>query len=130
MARVLVVDDDPGIRDMLRAILQSVGHTVLEANDGFDGLRSVYAGPVDVILCDLFLPGKNGLVVIRELRRERPDLPIVAMSGGGFSGELDLLPAAWFAGAVQVLRKPFGATAVLPAVQQALAARPAEGAGR
>jgi CheY-like chemotaxis protein len=120
MARVLVVDDDEQIRSILRAILETAGHQVTEAADGAEGFRCAGREPADLVFCDLFMPGQDGLETIRDLRRDFPALPVVAMSGGGYGGELDLLPAARLLGANVALRKPFNPESVLNAVRQAL----------
>lgn len=121
MARILIVDDDQHIRVVLRAILQESGHQILEATDGAEGLRIVRRQAVDLLFCDLFMPGREGLETIPKLHQEFPGLPIVAMSGGGHYRQLELLVVARWLGAVQVLAKPFGQQEVLSVVGQALA---------
>src|ERR1700738_4646695 len=60
MATILVVDDDAGVRNFVRLALGDTGHEVLEAGDGADGLRQARGGAIDLVLCDLFLPGTGG----------------------------------------------------------------------
>jgi Response regulator receiver domain len=74
----------------------------------------------NLVLCDLFMPGGDGLETIRELRSEFPDVKVVAMSGGALGGKLNLLPAAEFLGAVAVLPKPFKVATALAAVERGL----------
>jgi two-component system, chemotaxis family, chemotaxis protein CheY len=95
---------------------------VLEAADGDEALRLARAGAVDLLLCDLLMPGRGGIETIRRLRREFPGLPVVVMTGGGCGGWVDLLPAARTLGAAGVLYKPFGPRDVLRAVARALRA--------
>jgi hypothetical protein len=78
----------------------------------FSGSRAA----VDLVFCDLFMPDKEGLETIREIRRDHPGVPVVAVSGGGFAGRLDLLGVARRLGAVQAIRKPFTVQAVLEVV--------------
>jgi CheY-like chemotaxis protein len=105
--RILIIDDDGGVRAVLRATLELEGHQVAEAHDGDEAVRAARRGEFDLALCDLFMPGTDGMETIRELRRESPALPVIAMSGGGFGGRLDLLPAAAMIGAAATLVKPF-----------------------
>jgi CheY-like chemotaxis protein len=123
MARILLIDDYPDIRLVVRLALCQVGHEVLEAGNGEEGLRLADGGGIDLVLCDLFMPEKDGLETIRELTRDHPGLPVVAMSGGGGDGRLDVLPVARHLGAVALLKKPFKTDALLAAVGAALAPR-------
>ncbi len=61
MARVLVIDDQPFVRDVLRKMLESAGHQVVEAADGVEGVGLFRQRPCDLVLCDLFMPRENGL---------------------------------------------------------------------
>src|SRR5215471_13095472 len=82
MARILVIDDDSLVRATARAILESAGHAVTSAADGNLGLNQCIKEPFDLVLCDIFMPNKDGIETIRQLRRSCPGLPIIAMSGG------------------------------------------------
>jgi CheY-like chemotaxis protein len=123
MARILVVDDEATIRDLLRDLLTLEGHDVRTAEDGRSAVRLVAAQPVDLIITDIFMPAQEGLETIMQLRRDHPDVPIVAMSGGGSTGQLDYLRDALNLGAVGGLSKPFSTADVLGAVSDALARR-------
>src|SRR5437660_9448559 len=81
VARVLVVDDEPEIRTLLRLALQVAGHEVAEAADGAAALAAQRAGPCEVAFCDLSLAGSDGRDVIRALRQLSPGIKVVAMSG-------------------------------------------------
>ena len=102
----------PKVRETFRVMLERAGCEVAEAGDGEEGIRAFRAGRPDVVVCDLFMPGRDGLELIRDLRREAPDARIVAMSGGGFGDTLDMLPVAQRLGAA-VLYKPFTQAAAL-----------------
>jgi CheY-like chemotaxis protein len=121
VSRVLVIDDDECIRTLLREVLEPAGHQVLEAGEGQAGVRLLRRYPVDLVFCDLFMPGQEGLETIRIIHRERPDVLIAAISGGGSTGSIDLLEVALKFGATVALRKPLVAAEVL-----ALAASPAQ----
>jgi CheY-like chemotaxis protein len=125
VARILVVDDDDGVRGLLRMILTGVGHQVTEAGDGVEGIEAFRRQPSELVFCDLFMPNKEGLETIRELIRERADVPVIAMSGGGFAGTVNLLPAARAFGAARLLPKPFDRNAVLAALADTLRPAPA-----
>ena len=79
---ILLVEDDPAVRDATRAVLRSLGHTVTVAQDVTTALDRVHAGiPIDVVVTDAVMPGRSGLEFAEILATERPDLPIVLMSG-------------------------------------------------
>ncbi len=80
MARILLIDDDDALRGVIAQNLAMAGHTVLQAADGRQGVNLFHATPVDLVLTDLVMPGKEGVETIIELHRERPELPIIAMS--------------------------------------------------
>jgi two-component system, chemotaxis family, chemotaxis protein CheY len=124
MVRILIADDEADFRAMLRAGLEAAGHQVEEVEDGDGALRVVGRGAADLVFCDLFMPGKDGLETIRELRLLAPGVPVIAISGGGHCGLVDLLPVAQSLGAAAVLHKPFDMPAALAAVAQALATSP------
>lgn len=107
MARVLVIDDEADIRRLLAAGLGSDGHTVFEAADGVEGVALLGLHPVDVVITDILMPNKEGIETIIELRKTRPGLKIVAMSGGGIMSGSDALRVARSLGAHATLRKPF-----------------------
>jgi len=120
MARILVVDDDHDICEVLAMGLTHAGHEVRVAADGASALRHVRAEPFDLIITDIFMPGKEGIETIMEIRRDFPAVKVVAMSGGGRTGDLHYLRDAVALGAVRTLRKPFGRAELLDAVRAAL----------
>lgn len=117
MLRVLVIDDDAQVRDVCRRILASVGFDVDVASDGVKGLRAFHERPFDVVLCDIFMPNKDGIETIQELARTYFDVKVVAMSGGAV-GLPDYLPSARVFGASEVLRKPFSPDDLVDAVRR------------
>ncbi|HYT72058.1 MAG TPA: response regulator [Gemmatimonadales bacterium] len=120
MARILIIDDDAGIRQSLRALLERAGHDVADARDGGAGLRIHAAQRADLIITDLFMPDYDGIETIRELRRTDPTVKIIAMSGGGFDGTVDLNADAKSLGAQHSLRKPLDGRELLEAVREVL----------
>ena len=121
MASILVIDDEDSLRAALRRNLQKAGYHVIEANEGRQGLQRLASFPVDLVLIDIFMPGKEGLETIRELRRSYPNIPVIAMSGGGSKGMADVLCVATILGARRTLLKPFTGQELIEAVQHELA---------
>ncbi len=120
--RILVADDDERVRAALRAMLEAAGYEVVEAADGAEAVRAFRRAGADVVFCDLFMPGRDGLEVIGELRRQAPVVKVIATSGGGFGGTVDMLPAARMLGAAATLLKPFTRAEALAAIEEVLRA--------
>ncbi|GAB3837726.1 hypothetical protein GCM10029963_03000 [Micromonospora andamanensis] len=81
--RVLVVDDDPTVSDVVRRYLEQAGCEVQLAVDGADGLAAIAAARPDLVVLDLMMPGIDGLEVCRRIRRQLPDLPVVMLTALG-----------------------------------------------
>src|ERR1700736_5617015 len=79
---ILLIEDNDALRPLLRKSLETAGHEVAEARHGAEGLRLYRERPADVVVCDLFMPEKDGLETIRELRASG-DVKIIAISGDG-----------------------------------------------
>lgn len=126
MPRILIVDDDAGMRLLLTRILTAAGHDVQEASDGAVALETYASQPSDVVITDLVMPGKEGLETIRELRRRDADVRIIAMSGGGSGGHGTdgYLKTAKLLGANRILAKPFTPGEVLKAITEVLTGIP------
>jgi len=120
--RILVIDDEESVRFVVQEILAFAGYEVTTAPNGKVGLQLFRKDPTDLIITDIFMPEMEGLETIRELRREFPQLKIIAMSGGGESGMLSFLTYAKRFGALRTLRKPFSRQELLTTVQELLAA--------
>src|SRR5438105_1420483 len=115
--RVLVIDDEEHVRGLVRLLLEEAGCQVTEASNGEEGLQAFHQSPADRVLCDLWMPGKDGLETILELSREFPGVRIIAMSGGAPGSNVDLLPVALQLGAAAFLHKPFVHEELLAAVR-------------
>jgi len=124
---VLVIDDDPVMRVLLRTLLEAAGYVVAEAADGTDGLARLADVAPDAVMVDSQMPDISGVEVTRRLRAGATtcDPAVVVMSGAGAQADVD---AALDAGADRYLVKPFVPDGVFTALRQALAAR--TGAGR
>lgn len=120
MARILVVDDDDLIRKLVVRTLERAGYEVVASADGRQAARQYREQHADLIITDLFMPEKEGMEVIMELRRTDPDVKIIAISGAGSLGPTGYLEVARMIGASKTLAKPFGREELLNAVRQLL----------
>lgn len=107
MARILVIDDQKEILDLLRRYLTATGHEVVTADSGHAGRKLFEQSPVDVVVTDIFMPDQDGLEMIMAMRRHYPEVKVIAISGGGTLGNIDILQAAQRLGASAVFEKPF-----------------------
>ena len=123
MARILIIDDEPNMLSMLRRMLHQAGHQVSEASNGAEGIDSYERDPPDLVITDIIMPKKEGIETIIALHRADPDLPIIAISGGGRSGGKDFLSSAEKLGACHSLPKPFRGDQLLSAVSESLSGK-------
>jgi two-component system response regulator AtoC len=114
--RILVVDDDPALRESLELVLTAEGHEVVAADGADAALARLAEGPVDVVLCDLRMPGTDGLELLPELVRRLPGAPVILMSA---YGSADLAVEAMRRGAYDYLAKPFPPSEVLLVLRKA-----------
>ena len=119
--RILVADDDPGIRRTLHIGLTQAGYEVVEARDGEEAMRLWRDDGADLVISDIYMPDKDGLEVIRELRAKSPTTPVIAMTDGGRSKNLDPLRHSETFGARRTIAKPFTLEEMLAIVKQVLA---------
>lgn len=105
--RILIIDDDAAVRDTIGQILGERGYEVLIAENGQRGLAIFRADRPDLIVTDIVMPVMEGLQTIKEIRRERPDMKIVAVSGGSRGSRHNFLEIARELGAWDVIVKPF-----------------------
>jgi CheY-like chemotaxis protein len=126
LARILIIDDDPGVQSTIRLLLEREGHSVAVASDGREGLVAFTAEQFDLLFLDVFMPGMDGLETMRLIHRRQPNMPIIVISGRPFAPDLapepDYLGMATKLGAVCSLPKPFKPAALLATVARCLAA--------
>lgn len=115
MGRVLVVDDDAGVRSVLVELLETLGHDVTEADSGAVALTSVAEHRPDVVCLDLWMDGMPGMEVLDRLRRDHPKLPVIVVTADPLS---DTMRDALARGAFGYLPKPFD----VPQLKRVLAA--------
>jgi len=120
MARILIIDDEIQVRTMLRQMFEREGHEVIDAPDGKVAISLHREEPTDLIITDLIIPEKEGIETIIELRRDFPEVKIIAMSGGGYIGPEDYLKMAKGLGAKCTFSKPIKREELLKAVRELL----------
>ncbi len=121
MKRILVMEDDMQFRQMLRLTLERGGYEVVEASDGMEGMKLYRQDPTDLIITDIIMPEKEGVETVIELKRDFPDVKIIAISGG--SRGLDAQNCLSYVeqlGVERVFTKPFDRQELLGAIQELL----------
>jgi DNA-binding NtrC family response regulator len=118
--RIMVVDDDAGIRRSLHTLLSRAGYEVVQAVDGSEAVRLWRESQADLVITDLHMPNKDGIQTIVELLTHSPGVPIIAMSGGGQTKRLDLLGNLTLLGSVLTIEKPFTLSEMMSVVGRAL----------
>ncbi len=127
MSKILVIDDDPSICELIRHYLENAGHSATLARDGREGLELFAGGMFSLVIVDIFMPRKDGIETILELREHCAEARILAISGGGKLAGKEYLSYAKALGADRILAKPFTKTQLLAAVAE-LGASEARGA--
>jgi len=120
MARILIIDDDPQILNMLGKTLERKGYEVVKASDGNEGIKINRETPVDLVITDIIMPDKEGIETIFELRRDFPYIKVIAISGGGQIEPEDYLYIAKKIGAHRTFTKPIPREELLKAVRELL----------
>jgi CheY-like chemotaxis protein len=125
MLRILIVDDDTAVRTAMQIVLEREGYAVSAAANGREGLAAVETAKFDIVICDIFMPGMDGIEAINAFHKLDPDLPVIAMSGFMFrDGQRpapDYLSLSTKLGAAYSLRKPFRPHELISTVQQCIA---------
>lgn len=122
MATVLLVEDDPQVRSMLHDTLEEEGHTIKEAENGREAIDAYRKDPADIVVTDIIMPGKDGVEALHILKRDFPDIKVIAISGGSANirGE-HLLDTAKKLGAARVFNKPVDLEELTTAINEVLA---------
>ncbi len=113
---VMVIDDDAAILRMVQRMLAETDYHCLPFNDAQAALDSLDHQAVHLIVTDIIMPGMEGIEVILNLRATFPNLPVIAISGGGRSDRADVLHLAKQLGATRILPKPFTRAELLSAI--------------
>ena len=124
MSGILLVDDEEGIRNLLNAFLEGKGYKVYSAANGEQAMTLFTEHHPDMVITDIFMPEKDGLEVVAEVRRQDSRVPLIVISGGGRMRLGDILQVARQMGATQVVSKPVSLGELLGIVQRYLPASP------
>ena len=127
-AKVLIIDDEKDIRIVLKEIFERADFDVEVAADSNDGMNLLRKGPVDLVVIDVIMPGKDGVTAAKEIRKEFPATKIIVISGGGNVGPGDYEPVAikttaYLASAIAAgvdltLTKPFDRNQLIKAAKE------------
>jgi CheY-like chemotaxis protein len=120
MALIMIIDDDEVLRRTVRRFLVGNGHTVIEAEHGGNGVALLREHDPAIVITDIYMPEKEGMETIVDIRKLRPATRIIAMSGGGPHRDALALKWAQGLGADAVLPKPFRAAELNSAVEHLL----------
>ncbi len=120
MARILIIDDDPSVLDVLGKILLLDGHRVEKVSDGRSALRAVAARPPDLVITDIYMPEMDGIEILVSLAEVGPHIPVIAISGGAWGDTEFVLEDASQLGAAATLAKPFEVDEVRDVVREVL----------
>jgi CheY-like chemotaxis protein len=107
LARILVVDDEPLACYTISEMVEATGHEAIQANSAPDALLFLKSQEIDAIITDIVMPGMDGNKLIELVKNDFPELPIIAMTGGGRTMSHDYLDIAKKVGAEKVITKPF-----------------------
>lgn len=125
MSRILVIDDDVAVRGAIKTVLEMEGHEVVLAGNGRAGIGAVEAERFDLVICDIFMPGMDGIETINAFHQSNPQMPVIAISGfmfrDGQSPAPDYLSLSTKLGAAYSLRKPFRPQELLKVVRECTA---------
>jgi CheY-like chemotaxis protein len=122
MTRILIIDDDPQIRLMLKELLEREGYGVRAASNGFEALDQFDQEKPDLVITDVVMPDMDGLELMVRLRKQQPDLKVIAISGGARIGPESYLKLADRLGADACIAKPMDILKLLDTVKTFVAA--------
>lgn len=120
MAGILLVEDDNDLRNMLKSSLQKGRHLIIEASNGKEAIHKFKSLIVELVITDLVMPELDGIGLIMELKKLKPDIKIIAISGGGKAGPANYLSIAETLGADAIFAKPFSINAFQEKVDEVL----------
>jgi DNA-binding response OmpR family regulator len=115
---ILVVDDDAAVRASLACCLQASGYQTITAENGEEGLARFLSDSPDAILIDIVMPERDGIETMLQMRQERPEARVIAMSGGGMIEGRHYLKTALSLGANMILEKPIDVSRLLAAIRE------------
>jgi YesN/AraC family two-component response regulator len=119
--RILIIDDDFHVRDMMERLLRRAGYDAQLAENGVEAVKMHQENPMDLLITDVIMPEKEGLEIITEFRRDYPSVKLIAISGGGRIGPANYLKMAKLLGAERTFAKPVDTSQLLSAIEELLA---------
>ena len=120
MRKILIIDDDEQMRNLLKRAMEYAGFEVETARDGREGQRFFNTDSCDLVITDIIMPEQEGMETITFLRKNHPEVKVIAISGGGRIGPESYLPAALELGAHRAFAKPFPIDVLTAAVNDLL----------
>ena len=124
MAKILLVEDDELVRDMLAQVLQRASHDVVCATDGEEAAEILKNHEPDLMVTDIIMPKKSGITLISEVKNQHPKMEIIAISGGGRLDPMGYLDLSESLGATVSFEKPIDNSALLMAIDLLLHGKP------
>lgn len=124
MAKILLVEDDELVRDMLAQVLKKASHEVISAADGEQAAQVLKQITPEVMITDIIMPKKSGITLISEVKNRHPHMEIIAISGGGRLDPIGYLDLSESLGASVSFEKPIDNTALLMAIDLLLQGKP------
>jgi len=120
MVRILIVDDEAEIREMLKNVFDD-DYDIVEATNGLEAKELCDSTDVDLMITDIVMPEMHGVDLVLEIRRDHPDMQIIAVSGGGgVTGRFDYLKIVSLMGVDEIMQKPFDMTTLRNKVKELL----------
>ncbi len=117
MSKILIIDDEPGIRTVLSDIIKDENHQVLTGGDGFEGLAILKEESIDLVILDVWLPNMGGIDVLKEIKKEYPNIEVIMISG---HANIDIAVKAVKLGAYDFLEKPLSLDKIINLIKNAL----------
>ncbi|MCK5198125.1 MAG: sigma-54-dependent Fis family transcriptional regulator, partial [Spirochaetales bacterium] len=117
MSKILIIDDEPGIRTVLSDIIKDENHQVFTGGDGFEGLAILKEETIDLVILDVWLPNMGGIDVLKEIKKEYPDIEVIMISG---HANIDIAVKAVKLGAYDFLEKPLSLDKIINLITNAL----------
>src|SRR5271169_2139944 len=122
---ILIIDDDASSRSALKEIFEYLNYEVYAAANGKEGIESYRRINTDIIITDIFMPVKDGLETIREIKKEFPEAKIIAMSDI-HRGNMDFFQLAKYLGAIDYIKKPFSSYDIVKIISRTFDGKPSK----
>jgi len=118
MKKILIIDDEQAILQMVKRLVEKAGHTAELASNGEEGMMMIEEHSFDLVITDIIMPKKEGIEIITAIRKNYPKIKVIAMSGGGKFTPEGYLKSAKILGANRVFTKPFNHREMMKAIDE------------